>query len=109
MSDFDDNPLNAEILAEKASAYFATIRKMEAALAALQAFDQTTSASLPTNLTSFRRRDDLLAAAGEIVWFFIIQREALKLPYYEELFAEFEIPDEVRNRMGPKKLYGLKT
>ena len=102
MSDFDDNPLYAEILAEKASAYFATIRKIEAAIAALQAFDHTTTAGLPPAPTRVRRRDDLLAEAGEIVWFFIIQREALKLPYYEELFAEFEIPHEVRNRMGPK-------
>jgi hypothetical protein len=103
VSDFDENPLNAEILAEKATAYFATIKKMEAALAALQAFDHSKTAATPTALTGVRRREELLAEAGEIVWFFIIQREAMKLPYYEELFAEFEIPDEVRNHMGPNR------
>lgn len=103
MSDsIDDNPLNAEILAEKASAYFATIRKMEAALTALLSFDAQPTSANATTRERMRHREELLATAAEIVWFFIIQREAMKLPYYEELFVEFEIPDEVRARMGPK-------
>jgi hypothetical protein len=96
----NDNPLHAEFLAEKASAYFATIRKMEAALAALKAFDARQTSGNSTR-EAVERREELLAIAAEIVWFFIIQREAMRLPYYEELFAEFEIPDEVRARMGP--------
>jgi len=103
VADFtDDNPLLAEIKAEKAAAYFGTIRRMNAALAALADFDRNQSPDASNDSRSKRRRDDLLAVAAEQVWFFVIQREAMKLPYYEELFAEFEIPDEVRSRMGPK-------
>jgi len=27
----------------------------------------------------------------------------MKLPFYPELFAEFQIPEEVRQKMGPKR------
>ena len=103
MSDFsDDNPLMLEIQAEKAAAYFATIRRMQAAIAALHEFDrsQTTNTAVEPKIKC--RRDELFAVAAEQVWFFVIQREAMKLPYYEELFVDFDIPDEVRERMGPK-------
>ena len=97
-SQFNENSLQVEILAEKATAYFATIRKMEAALATLRNFD-----ALPKVGSSSehqKHREQLAARAAEKVWFFIIQREALKLPVYEELFSEFDIPDEIRLRMG---------
>jgi hypothetical protein len=91
-----------EMQAEKAAAYVATIRRMNAAIAALSKFDrnQTTETSADPKIK--RQREELLAVAAEQVWFFVIQREAMKLPYYEELFADFDIPNEVRERMGPK-------
>src|ERR1041385_8768595 len=95
-----DNPLAAEILAEMA-AYFATVKKMQVALVALKNFDQNPGEASMEKRE--RQRAELFSDAAERVWFFIIQREAMKLPYYEELFAEFEIPDNVRRRMGPKK------
>ena len=103
VADFaDDNPLLLEIQAEKASAYFATIRKMNAALAALSDFDRKQNSIDANNSKGKHLRGELLAGAAQQVWFFVIQREALKLPYYEELFAHFDIPDEVRKQMGPK-------
>jgi hypothetical protein len=91
MSDEDrDNPLLAEIQAEKASAYFARIRTMQAALARLAE-------------SGSQDRAELFAEAAEQAWFFMIQREAMKLPYYDEVFKDFDIPDEVRRRMGPKE------
>ena len=103
MSDFsDDNPLMLEIQAEKAAAYFATIRRMQAAIAALDKFDRNQTRETTTDPEIKCLRDELFAVAAEQVWFFVIQREAMKLPYYEELFGDFDIPDEVRERMGPK-------
>ena len=103
VSDFsDDNPLMLEFQAEKAAAYFATIRRMQAALVALNKFDINRSTATSADPETKRLREELFAVAAEQVWFFVIQREAMKLPYYEELFADFDIPDEVRERMGPK-------
>ena len=95
---FNENSLEVEILAEKATAYFATIRKMETALAALREHDGVPKDQISSQHQ--KHREQLLAHAAEKAWFFIIQREALKLPIYDELFAEFEIPEEVRRRMG---------
>lgn len=97
MAEFDkDNPLAAEILAEKASAYFTTIRKMNAAIEALGKFD-----AVPVRQRDDEKvRSELLMKAAEQVLFFLIQREAMRLPYYEELFADFEIPDEIRKQLG---------
>lgn len=91
------NPLAVELLAERASAYFATVRKMEAALAALASFDAD-----PSPDKRSESRESLLADAAELSFFFVIQREAMRLPHYPELYQEFGISDEVRARMGPK-------
>ena len=102
MSDEErDNPLFAEILAEKASAYFARVRTMQTALARLADFDRAANSASKATL---KDRTELLAEAAEQVWFFIIQREAMKLPHYEEIFADFDIPDEVRRKTGPKEM-----
>lgn len=98
----DDNPLLAEILAETASAYFGTIRKMQTALAALSEFDRVSKTNELSGAEKTGLRNELLSEAAEKVWFFVVQREAMKLPYYEELFSDFEIPEEVRRNMGPK-------
>lgn len=103
MDEAKDNSLLAEIMAEKASAYFATVRRMQAALQALAANDGIATPESLHNPEHQRLRNQLLAEAAEQAWFFIIQREALRLPYYEELFADFGIPGEVRKNMGPKR------
>ena len=93
-----DNPLLGEIMAEKASAYFQSIRKMQAAIHAFQQFPAGQNTSAPA------RRDDLLAEAAEQVWYFLIHREALRLPYYSEIFADYDIPLEIQKRIGPRNL-----
>ena len=109
MADFEDNPLAVEIMAERASAYFATTRKMQAALAALSEFDQR-FAETSLHADQERRRHALFAEAAEQVWFFVIQREAMRLPYYDDLFSDFGIPPEVKKAIGPKdyvlRVYG---
>jgi hypothetical protein len=100
--DDDDNPLAIELKQEKAAAYFAICKKMLAAIEALQAFDR----NLPlrdATLQQKARRSELLADAAELVFFFVIQREAMKFPLYEGLFDDYGIPEEVRKRMGPRK------
>ncbi len=75
---------------------------MLAAIEALQAFDR----NLPLRditLQQKARRSELLADAAELVFFFVIQREAMKLSFYDGLFDDYGIPEEVRKRMGPRK------
>ena len=95
-------------MAEKASAYFATVRRMQAALEALAAKDRAATPQSLHDPEHQRIRRELLAEAAEQAWFFIIQREAMRLPFYEELFAEFDISDEVRKNMGPKSSPALR-
>ena len=97
-----DNPLAIEIQQEKAEAYFAACRKMVNALEALQAFDRAVISSTRDN-KEITRRSELLEEAAERVYFLVIQREAMNLLCGEEFFADYEVPDEVRKRMGPRR------
>ena len=97
-----DNPLAVEIRQEMAEAYFATCKKMVVSLEALKAFDRAVTSASPDH-EQLTRRSELLKDAGERVFFVVIQREAMKLSCFEEFFKDYEIPDEVRTRMGPKR------
>ena len=91
-----DNPLAIEIQQEMAEAYFGACRKMVDSLAALKAFD----ASAASANQQIARRAELLDKAAERVLFVLIQREAMKLSGYEEFFEDYEIPHEVKMRLG---------
>jgi len=97
-----DNPLAVEILQETAAAYFAACRKMVDSLEALKAFDHAVASSTLDN-EQITRRSELLEDASERVYFVVIQREAMKLSCFEEFFQDYEIPDEVRTRLGPRQ------
>jgi hypothetical protein len=97
-----DNPLAAEIRQEIAQAYFSACRKMVDSLEALKTFDRAVSSS-PLDNRQILRRSELLEVAGERVYFVIIQREAMGLLCFEEFFGDYEIPDEVRTRLRPKR------
>jgi hypothetical protein len=102
-NDLKDNPLASELIAESAASYFRTAKKMEASIRVLSDFDRQRTAAPADSDEQNPRREEILAEAAELAWFFIIQREALRLPYYDEIFADFDISDEVKRRMGPRK------
>ena len=97
-----DNPLAAELRQEMAQAYFASCKKMVAALDALKKFDHEISKP-EQNPNHSHHRADLLQAAGERVYFVIIQREAMKLPWHDSFFDDYDIPEEVKTHIGPLK------
>jgi hypothetical protein len=97
----DKNELEYEILEEKAASLFRITKKMETALEALRTLDRKVGPVPATE--QLQRRTMLLAEAGEAVWFFIIQRECLKLPHHETIYEEYGISEEVRRYMGPKE------
>jgi hypothetical protein len=97
------NPIEYEIFQEKAASFFRVTKTMEAALATLRDADEEISRSNFPSRELLERRAALLEDAAEWAWFFIVQREALRLPHYDELFAEYGITEEVRRKMGPKQ------
>jgi len=97
-----DNPLAVEILQEAALAYFAACKKMVDSLEALKTFDRAVLSST-LHSDQITRRSELLEYAAERVFFVVIQREAMKLLCSEEFFEGYEIPAEVRARLGPRR------
>lgn len=66
--------------------------KMEAALAALRAYDAGEDQTEP--------RDVLLKAAARATWMFFVQRESLGLRDQRPVIAHHQIPREVLLRLG---------
>lgn len=97
-----DNPLTVEIRQEMAAAYFGACRKMVDSLEALKSFDRSANLTVVDSGQSARRLE-LVEEAGERVYFVMIQREAMGLRCFEEFFEDYEIPDELRTRLGPKR------
>jgi hypothetical protein len=99
-----ENPaaaLDYEIAREKASALGRLGRRLEAALAALTAFDAQADDEAAASSSARRgRREALVAAAGEILWAFIVQREACGLRDSARAMRDYGVPAEVRLRMG---------
>lgn len=92
-SDFLYNPLEAEIIAEKASSLGHHGRQVEKALAALRDFDGASPGEADE-----RRR--LVATAAQEVWAFLVQRELCGLRDQREVIRHYGIPQEVLTRLG---------
>ena len=88
-----------EIAQEKAAARGRISERLERALAALRAFD-----AAPARGPALAR-DELVAAAGEALWYYVVQREACGLRDTDAVLRELGIPREVHLRMGfrPRK------
>jgi len=94
-----DNPLPVEIQQEKAQAYFGACRKMVECLEALKAFDDRQRTVRPDHEQP-GRRIALVEEAAERVYSVLIQREAMRLGFPEKFFADYDVPPEVRTRLG---------
>jgi hypothetical protein len=88
-SDFLFNPLDAEIMAEKASSLGHHGRQVEKAIAALKAHEG-----------SAEERQELLRKAAREVWAFFVQRELCGLRDQREVIRFYGIPQEVLVRLG---------
>src|SRR4029079_18658693 len=97
-----DNPLAAEIQQEMAASYFAAYRIFVDSLEAFKAFDRTVASATRDN-EHVTRRSELLEEAAERVHFVVIQREAMQLSGYEKFFEDYEVADEVRTRLRPRR------
>jgi hypothetical protein len=92
-----------ELLQEKAFNLARMAARLERALEALQAFDRThPDASAPSDEHAGQRLD-LVATAGEALWYLVVQREVCGLHDSDEIIRHFQVPRDVQLRMGPRR------
>jgi len=86
------NVLEADLVAEKASSLGHQGRMVEEAIAALRAFDATSSDPA--------ERARLVRKAARAVWGFFVQRELCGLRDQKQVIRDYRIPGEVLVRLG---------
>jgi hypothetical protein len=86
--------VQAEIAQEKAASLGRMAARLQEALARLAAFD----AAEPGDPAD--ARPALVDAAGQALWFYVVQREACGLRDVEAVLREYRVPHEVYLRMG---------
>jgi hypothetical protein len=84
---------NHEVMAEQAASLGRMGRKAEAALAALKAHDAR---------GADEGRAEVLKAAADAVWCFLVQREVMGLRDRAQIVVQYEIPREVMLRLGAR-------
>jgi hypothetical protein len=84
--------LQVEIRAEQAASLGRGGRDVEAALKRLRDFDVAGDGPTP--------RADLVAAAADVVWGFLIHRELCGLRDRDQVVREYGVPKEVLCRLG---------
>ena len=92
---------NRDLQAERANALGRASDRLEAALAELARAE----AALAASPGEGRRlaRQEALAEAAELLWFLVIQREALGLSRHDVVYEVFRVPAVVRAAMGPRR------
>lgn len=83
-----------EAMAETAEALGRIGRKLEEALEAIRRHDGTPGSN--------RDREELLQEAADRAWVMFIQRDYLGLKSDHHLFAAYDLPKEVLNRVGAR-------
>ena len=55
------------------------------------------------------RREEAFAEAAERLWIAIIEREAMGLTLHQTFFEAYQVPADVRLRMGPRRVPGARA
>jgi hypothetical protein len=95
--------LNYEIVQEKAATLSRIGKRLQAALDELAAFDAARPDANDAGDAGdgdAARREALVTAAGEALWYYVIQREVCGLRDSEAVMRQLGVPREVRLRMG---------
>lgn len=87
--------VQAEIVQEKAVSLSRVSLKLQEAMGRLEAFDAASESG-----AGAAARQPLVEAAGEALWYYVVQREACGLRDVESVLREFRVPREVYLRMG---------
>lgn|GEM_PF-831579 len=90
--------LEYELFQEKASTLARMGGKLKSALDALAAYD---AAHEPR--TDDTERAELVATAGEMLWYYVVQREVCGLRDTDAVLRHLGVPKEVRLKMGMRR------
>jgi hypothetical protein len=88
--------LETEIIQEQAAALGRLGRGLETALATLREFDLAAPPFGPDKM----QRTTLVAEAGYALWMYVVQREACGMRDNRAVMRDYEVPPEVKVRMG---------
>ena len=97
----EDGPdlLAYELVQEMAANIARLGKRLEEALRELATFDAAPPSDLPApEADAWRER--LVAAAGQALWYYIVQREVSGLRDADTVMRELRVPREVQLRMG---------
>jgi len=86
-----------EIAGEKAAALGRSARKLRSALDKLRRFDESSRRSREVDA-----RARLVEGAGEALWAYVVQREAVGLIDSEYIRKEYAVPADVWQHMRPR-------
>src|SRR6185437_3993010 len=92
--------LEREIAGEKAAALGRGGRKLRSALDKLRRFDEADRQGRRKRDPSARQK--LVEAAGEALWAYVVQREAIGLIDAEYIRKEYAVPADVWQHMRPR-------
>jgi hypothetical protein len=96
-----DNPLTIPLAGEAAGALGYAGRRLRKTLDALRNYDLHTQAH--QRPVAAADRSALVAEAGDALWSYIVQREILGLHDADYICHEYQVPDEVRRSMAPRR------
>ena len=88
-----------EIAGEKAASLGRSGRKLRTALDKLRRFDE--GAGVPRRSREAASRERLVAVAGEALWSYVVQREAIGLIDADYIRREYAVPPDVWQHMRP--------
>jgi hypothetical protein len=92
-----ENDVEAEFAGEAAASLGLAGRRLRKALDALHKYD----ADVGNGVRHRKPRSELVAAAGEAFWAYVVQRELLGLLDADYIAQEYGVPPEVKRAMGP--------
>jgi len=97
--------IEREIAGEKAAALGRSGRKLKTALDNLRRFDEGGGKGRGRSGAASRpgTREKLVEAAGDALWSYIVQREALGLIGGDYVRREYRVPREVWRQMRPQE------
>jgi hypothetical protein len=93
-----ENDIEAQFAGEAAASLGLAGRRLKKALDALHKHDADVTGG---KSASSKRRTELVAAAGEAFWGYVVQRELLGLMDADYIAQEYGVPPEVKRAMGP--------
>lgn len=92
--------LEYELRQEMAATLARLGRRLDAALRELEAFDAARRGGPEPAAGEAPEREALVAAAGEALWYYVVQREVCGIGGTDAMLRELRVPREVQLRMG---------